>query len=310
MMSFLKLVRFQNLLMIVLMQLVFRYGFLEQQKITLALKDWQYLLLILASVTIAAAGYLINNIFDRETDLINKPDDVVIGKSISESMAYNYYIALNVIGVGCGFYLANLIGRPGFALVFILISGTLYLYASSLKQSLLVGNIIIALLTAISVIIIGIFDLMPMVVAENQAIYGVIFKVLLDYALFAFVITFIRELVKDLEDVNGDYNQGMNTLPIALGVTRTARLVFLLSFLPIIGLLYYINEYYFINALYLATVYCLLFTVSPLIYFTVKMASANNQKDFHHLSLVLKLVLFFGILSALVVTLNIHSNAS
>lgn len=291
------------------MQLIFRYGFLEQQNIPLALNHWQYLLLIVATIAIAAGGYLINNIFDRETDTINKPQNVVIGRSISESRAYNIYVVLNVIGVGVGFYLSNYIGKPGFALLFILISGTLYLYASSLKQSLLIGNIIVAILTAFSVIIIGIFNLYPLITPENQALLGLVFRVLLDYALFAFIINLIREIVKDLEDVNGDYNQGMNTLPVAIGITRTTRIVFLISFIPIVFLLYYINEYYFINGLYYATVYCLLFIVAPLIYFTVKTASAKSQKDFHHLSLILKLILFFGILSALIVTLNIQLNA-
>lgn len=308
-MKFLKLIRFQNLLMIALMQLIFKYGFLDLQDISLALNDWQYLLLVLTTVFLAGAGYLINNIFDKETDFINKPDDVVVGKYISEDKAFNLYIALNIIGVGIGFYLANVIEKPAFALVFILISAVLYLYASSLKQSLLIGNIIVAILTSFTVIIIGIFNLYPLITPENQAYLGLIFKVLLDYAIFAFIINFIREIVKDLEDVNGDYNQGMNTLPIALGVTRTARLVFLISFIPIVILLYYINEYYFVNELYIATIYCLLLIVAPLVYFTVKSASAKNKQDFYHLSLVLKFVLFFGILSALVVNLNILLNA-
>lgn len=294
--------------MIALMQIIFKYGFLDQQNIPLALNDWQYLLLVVTTVLIAGAGYLINNIFDKETDTINKPEEVVIGKSISEDKAFNLYIAMNIMGVGIGFYLSNLIGKPAFALLFILISATLYLYASSLKQSLLVGNIIVAILTSMSVIIIGIFNLYPLITLENQAFLGLIFRVLLDYAIFAFVINFIREIVKDLEDVNGDYNQGMNTLPIALGVTRTTRLVFLLSFIPIVALLYYINEYYFVNELYIATIYCLLSIVAPLIYFTVKSASAKNKLDFHHLSLVLKFVLFFGILSIWVVSKNIERN--
>lgn len=294
--------------MIALMQLIFKYGFLDLQNIPLALNDWQYLLLIVTTVLLAAGGYLINNIMDKETDLINKPDDVVVGKFVSEGTAFNLYIAFNIIGVGIGFYLSNVIEKPAFALLFILISATLYLYASSLKQSLLIGNIVVAILTAFTVIILGIFNLYPLITPDNQAYLGLIFKVLLDYAIFAFIINFIREIVKDLEDVNGDYNQGMNTLPIALGVTRTARVVFLISFVPIIILLYYINEYYFVNGLYIATIYCLLLLVAPLIYFTVKCASAKNKQDFHHLSMILKFVLFFGILSALVVNLNIQMN--
>lgn len=304
-MSFLKLIRYQNLILLALMQLVFRYGFLESQSIPLALNDWQFALLVLSTVCIAAGGYLINNIFDRGTDEINKPQDVVIGKQISESMGYNLYIALNIIGVGIGFYLADAIHKSSFAAVFIIIAATLYVYANGLKQTLLIGNIIIALLLSLSILIIGIFDLLPMIVPQNQASMGVIFGILIDYAVFAFILNLIREIVKDLEDVNGDYNQGMNTLPIALGVARTAKVVLGLSFIPLGLIIYYINEHLFSNNLYYASAYGFVFILAPLIYFTVKMFGAKNQKDFHHLSKVLKFVIFFGILSIAVINLNI-----
>jgi 4-hydroxybenzoate polyprenyltransferase len=291
--------------MLVLMQLIFRYGFLKLQQIPPALTDFQYMLLVLATVCIAAGGYLINNIFDQGTDRENKPESVIVGKAISEAKAYNYYVALNVIGVGLGFYLSNGIGKPGFSALFVIIAATLYLYASSLKQSLLIGNIIVALILSVSVVIIGIYDLYPVLTLENRPYLAVEFQVLLDYAIFAFIINFIREIVKDLEDINGDYNQGMNTLPIVLGVARTSKIVFWVSLIPISILLWYINKYYIANNLFIGAAYCLIFIVAPLIYFTVKMWAAKAQKDFNHLSNVLKLVLFFGIVSVMVITLSI-----
>lgn len=289
------------------MQVLFRYGFLNLQGISLGLSHLQFGILVLSTVCIAGAGYIINNIFDRETDAINKKD-VIVGNSISEAMSYNLYIALNVIGVGAGFYLSNVIEKPGFALLFIIVSGTLYLYASSLKQSLLVGNIIVAILTAVSVIIVGLFDLFPIITAENQAHLGVLFNILLDYALFAFLINFIREITKDLQDVKGDYNLGMNTLPIALGVERTAKIVLIATGLITLYLTYYIFKYYFNNDLYISTVYSLLAIIAPLIFFCVKIVSAKSSSDFKLLSLILKIVLFFGILSIAVNTFNISAN--
>ncbi len=303
--NFLQVIRYQNLLMIAFMQLVFRFGFLKLRGIIPALSDGQYLLLVLATIAIAAGGYLINNIFDQATDLINKPGNVVIGRGISENTAYNYYVALNIIGVGIGFYLSNLIGKPGFSALFIIISATLYIYATSLKQSLLIGNIIVALLLGISVIITGIFDLYPLVTNDNRDALGIVFSVLLDYAVFAFIINFIREVVKDLEDVNGDYNQGMNTLPIVLGISRTAKVIFWLSLLPIVLVLIYCNQYFIANDLIIATGYALLFIVGPLIYFSIKIWSAKTQKEFHHLSKILKLILLFGIVSVVVISINI-----
>jgi 4-hydroxybenzoate polyprenyltransferase len=306
-MKYLKLIRYQNLLMLAFMQLIFRYGYFKFQNIPLALADWQYGLLVLSTVLIAAGGYVINNIFDQNTDNENKPQNVIVGKTISETKAYNLYIALNCVGVGIGFYLSNVILRPGLASIFILIAATLYLYASSLKQMMLIGNIIVALLLAFSVIIIGVFDLYPATAADNQQQMAVVFSILLDYAVFAFILNFIREIIKDLEDINGDYNQGMNTLAVVLGINKTSKIVFGLSFVPVFAILFYINNYLF--QLQFVTFYLLLFVLAPLLFFTMKIWSAKTKNDFNKLSLLLKWILLFGIASIVVITLNMNYNA-
>lgn len=303
----LKLIRYQNLLMLAFMQLVFRYAFFKIQDIPLALADWQYGLLVLSTVLIAAGGYVINNILDQKTDAINKPNNVIIGKNISETNAYTLYMALTVAGVAIGFYLSNVILKPSFAAVFILIAATLYLYATSLKQILIVGNSIVAILLSCSVIIIGIFDLLPAIEAGNQQRMRIVFSILLDYAIFTFFINMLREIIKDIEDVDGDYNQGILTLPIVIGKSRTAKIVFGLSFVPILLLLYYINSY-LLNLIY-TTIYLLLFVMGPLFYFTVKVWSTQTKKEFHTLSLLLKWIMFFGILSVVIISLNMKYNA-
>ena len=306
---FFKLIRYQNLILLALMQFTFRYGFLELQNVGLALADFQYALLVLATVLIAAGGYVINNIFDQETDLENKPKNVIVGKSISEANAYTIYVTLNIIGVAIGFYLSNVIQKPGFASIFILVTSLLYFYATTLKQMLLVGNILVAALLSFSIIIIGIFDLYPAIYEGNQREMSILFSLLLDYAFMAFIINFIREIVKDLEDMNGDYNQGMTTLPIVLGRNRTLKVVFALSFIPIALLLKYTFIYYFVNNLFIATIYFLVLIIAPLIYFTIKTYDAKTVQEFKHLSNILKLVIFFGIISIAVVSLNIIYNA-
>ena len=303
----LKLIRYQNLLMLAFMQLVFRYAFFKIQDIPLALADWQYGLLVLSTVLIAAGGYVINNILDQKTDAINKPNNVIIGKNISETNAYTLYMALTVAGVAIGFYLSNVILKPSFAAVFILIAATLYLYATSLKQILIVGNIIVAILLSCSVIIIGIFDLLPAIEAGNQQQMRIVFSILLDYAIFTFFINMLREIIKDIEDVDGDYDQGIRTLPIVIGKSRTAKIVFGLSFIPILFLLYYINSY-LLNLIY-TTFYLLLFVMGPLFYFTVKVWSAQTKKEFYTLSLLLKWIMLFGILSVVIISLNMKYNA-
>ena len=276
-MKYLKLVRYQNLLLLAFMQLIFRFGFLKMQNIYLSLADWQYGLLDLSTVLLAAGGYVINDIFDQATDSENKPNKVIVGKNISEAKAYNIYVALNITGVGIGFYLSNVIQKPGFVAIFIIIAATLYLYASSLKQMLLVGNIIVALLLSFSVIIIGIFDLLPATYDGNQQLMSVMFRILLDYAIFAFIINFIREIVKDMEDVNGDYNQGMSTLPIALGIQRTGKVAFGLMALALLILLFYVNANLMAFNLYFATVYALILVVGPLTFCLIKICTSSEQ---------------------------------
>ncbi|MDQ6530724.1 geranylgeranylglycerol-phosphate geranylgeranyltransferase [Flavobacterium sp. LHD-85] len=308
-MKFLKLIRYKNLLMLAFMQLLFRYAFLKQQEVPLALSDWQYGLLVLSTVLLAAAGYVINNIYDVGTDSINKPNDVVVGKGITETAAYNIYIGLNISGVAIGFILSNIIMRPTFASLFILIASLLYFYATTLKQIMILGNFVVALLLAVSVLIIGVFDLFPATTSENQAQMASLFSILTDYALFAFMINFIREIVKDIEDVNGDYNIGMNTLPVAIGVSRAAKIALGFAIIAFILSGLYCNTYFMQNKLYMAVFYAFATVLAPLLYFIVKIFSAKSQNDFHHLSTILKLILFFGILSILVIALNIQYNA-
>jgi 4-hydroxybenzoate polyprenyltransferase len=308
-MKYLQLIRYQNLLMLALMQLVFRYGFLNQQDCFLALADWQYLLLVLSTVLIAAAGYVINDIFDQETDSINRPSAQIVGKLITESKAYNIYVALNILGVSIGFYLSNVIEKPSFATIFIFIAACLYFYATTLKKVLLLGNLMVAFILALSVLIIGVFDLYPATHEGNQDQMRMLFGILTDYAFFAFLINFIREIVKDAEDVKGDYNQGMQTLPILLGVGRTSKVIFGLLLVPIGIVFWYVNSYLMFNDLYIAVLFLLFLVLSPLLYCLVKSWSAKTTTDFRHLSLLLKWILFFGILSIVIINYNIKQNA-
>ena len=302
-MKYLKLIRFQNLLMLAFMQLVFRYLFLAQSYVDLALTDFNYILLVIATVSIAAGGYVINNIMDQDTDEIAKPQNRVVGVSISETVAYNWYIGLTIVGVGIGFYLSNVIYKPTFASMFILVATLLYMYATSFKQIPVLGNVVVALMLSTSIIIIGLFDILPAIDIDNRFRMKEAFDILMHYAIFAFIINLIREIVKDMEDMDGDYQSGINTLPIAIGVQKTKIIVGVLTVISIGILAYYVNSNLF--ELDYVVYYAMIVIVGPLIYFGVKLLNAVTKKEFHHLSLVLKIILFFGILSVAVIVLNL-----
>jgi 4-hydroxybenzoate polyprenyltransferase len=308
-MNYIKLFRVKNLLMIALMQYIIRYGFLKLQNVGLALNDWMFALLVLATVLIAAAGYVINDVYDIETDEINKPGKNQIGKTISEEMGFNIFIGLNIVALIIGFYLSNKVMKTSFLGIFIISSMLLYLYATSWKKIAIVGNLIIALLTAFSVLIIGMFDIIPAIYSENEALMKTLLSILFDYALFAFLVNFLREIVKDIEDINGDYNQGMNTLPILIGTQRTAKISAVFGLAIVCVLFWYINKNLMDNGLLIATIYGLIALVAPLVFFSIKIWSAKTQKEFHLMSSLLKLVIFLGILFILIINYNIFYNA-
>ena len=305
-MKFLKLIRIQNLVLIALMQYVFRYTFMKTATYTrlldsqnfLALTHFQFFLLVLSTVLIAAAGYIINDIMDQETDEIAKKR--IIGIHISEKIAYNLYFAFNVTGVLIGFYLSNVIGKPSFASVFIVIAALLYIYATTLKQMAVIGNIVVAAILSMSILILGIFDLIPTTYKGNHIQMQQTFGILKDYAIFAFIINFIREIIKDIEDTDADYSAGIETLPVLIGRTRTLKITFALGIVAIGILTYYMSKNLFMYDI--AIYYLLLFIIAPLLFFVIKTWNAKTQKDFKNLSFLLKMVLFFGILSIWVIT--------
>lgn len=297
MIKFFNLIRWKNLLLIALVQILIKYALFESFNIELSLSTFQFTLLVFATVFIAAAGNIVNDIYDVETDLVNKQDKVIIGKTISEKNALNLFIALNVLGVGLGFYLSNAIDRSGFAVIFVIISALLYIYASYLKQTLLIGNIIISILVGLSIIIVPIFDLIPSITIANRELYLDIFKITIDYAVFAFMINLLREIIKDIEDINGDYKAQMKTLPILIGRDRTIRFAFALSFIPLLVVVSYVITNLYNNIT--AVIYFLFFVVAPMLYLTVKLFSAEHKVELQHLSNLLKVIMLFGVLSLL-----------
>lgn len=293
-----KILRIDDILLLAATQFLFYYGFLKQQPgLPLALTDWQFALLVLASVLIAAGGYLM--------EAITGPDKYNVG--ISEGKGYNIYGVLNIAAIGIGYYLADYIGKESFVALFVISASMLYFTVTNFRQTLLIGNVLIALNIAFSILAVGIFNFYPLLVLEVKQYFVTIFKVMIDYAAFGFILTFIYTLVKDLQNSDIDYNSGKTTLPIVLGRARTARVAFGLTLIPVAMLLYYAQTY--LSQLMLALGYSLLFILGPLAYVLIKLWSAKSTAEFRHIAIVLKVVMAFAALSIVVITLNINNNA-
>ncbi|MBR9915744.1 MAG: UbiA family prenyltransferase [Algicola sp.] len=296
-MHILNLIRWKNLAIIIIAQVLIKYALFEPFDVNTALSTVNFMVLVVATLCCAAAGNIINDIYDVETDLINKPEKVIIGKQVSESLAYNLFFGCNIAAIALGFYLSHNIGKSSFFSIFVIISLALYVYASYLKGTVVIGNLLISLLVGTSILIVAIFDLLPMITPYNRISQIKFFSIVVDYSVFAFLINLIREMVKDIQDVDGDYKAGMNTLPIVLGRERTGKIAFIVSMLPIAAVLYFVVTYLYKNQMALG--YFLLFVIAPLIYASIKIFTAKHQKHYAHISRIYKWIMLTGLLSLL-----------
>ena len=303
-MHFLNLIRWPNLLIIILVQCLVKYTLLIPSEAYITLNWFGFSLLVLSTICIAAAGYVINDIYDVETDSINKPNKVIVGKTVRIIRANYIFITLNIIGVLIGFYLSHLVGRSNLFSLFVVISILLYVYASYLKQTILIGNIVVSLLVSFSLIIVGIFELLPVLDSQNQVIQLHWFKIILAYALFAFIINLIREMVKDIQDIDGDHKVGMSTLPIIVGRNRSRNIIFILSFIPTLFIVYFL--YTFLFSYTEVVIYFLLLVIAPLIIVSIKLFNAKSNHEYSIISNLLKLVMLTGILSMIMYPLIIQ----
>lgn len=286
MLSFLKLIRYPNLLMVSATMLLTKY-ILVDSSINTDFITIQFCLLILSVVFITSSGYIINDIFDIEADKINKPSKTFIGNSISKKNAWLSYFIINFIGLSLGVYVSFSINKPINSLFFIGTTIGLFIYSKYLKKTPLLGNICIAFFTTLTIIISYVF--------HNNNVSTSITNIIKCYVLFSFLTTLIREILKDIEDIQGDYKLNMKTLPIIIGIRRTNRVTVAFSLLLILILIIITKEFLLYSPTLLA--YCAIFIIVPLFIFTYKLYNAKTKKDYSFLSAFIKFIMLSGILS-------------
>lgn len=268
--SLLKLTRFWNLVIIGLGQYFTAAFLINYDKVY----DPRLLMLTISTIMIAAGGYIINDYYDVKIDLINKPDRVVVGRGITRRYAILFHVTLSVGGILIGAYLSWWIGLVNAASVFML-----WLYSNALKRMPLVGNLSVAVLTGVAIALVDV-----LYHSHSVLIYA--------YALFAFFMTLVREIVKDMEDLKGDNTFGCRTLPIVWGLRRTKVLIYavvLIFCLVVITL----NERY----VGLSHYYFVIFLFLPLAFLITRMIKADTKRDFRWISNFCKLIMLVGILT-------------
>lgn len=306
--AFFKLIRWSNLLMIAIMMLFVYYCLMYpmfQSGIVGAVPTSPaFTLLLISMIFIVAGGYVINDYFDVEIDKVNKADKLIVSKIFSENVTKFFYIILSFIGLAAGLASSILILHSKFYLLFailILLACLLYSYSVNYKKKLIIGNLIVSLSVAFAVFLPWLFEMLYLsnnaliLYAVKDTIMSILPYVLI-YTAFAFLMTMIREIVKDAEDFKGDLVTHCRTIPIVLGVKKMNLILAILTFLIWAILLYYQLVLYY-QHLYLALGVMLFIWISMPILITLLFN--NNEVNYHRYSIFLKIIMLLGVLSML-----------
>ncbi len=300
--AFLKLVRLPNLIFIALTQFLFHecivHRILDKVGRPLALEGSIFNLVVAASVLIAAAGYIINDYFDINIDQVNKPRGNVVDTIVSRRWAMLWHFVLSGAGLIISLYISWKTGLWYIVIANFFCIFLLFAYSVTLKRKLLIGNYLISALTAWVILIISLSEL-NFITLEQPAMLEATNKITrlgALYAGFAFIITLIREAIKDLEDRHGDAKYGCKTMPILWGVNATK--VYVAVWLIVLLAAVIILQVYVVPFRWWWPLgYSVVFILLPLLYIFIKLYRATSPSDYHQLSTWTKFVMFRGIIS-------------
>lgn len=310
MLAFLKLIRLPNLLIIAFTQYMIRLCLIEPilnlSGLQLQMNDWEFGLLVLATVFVAAGGYIINDYFDVRIDNINKPNLLVIDNGVKRRIAMGAHAVFSFIGVAIGIFLSwkcNIL-LAGSSLFILSVIG-LWFYSTSFKYQFLTGNVIVSLMTGFAPFMVALFEVPRLIITYNEELLqqknetgtAVTYTILLwagAFGLAAFALSLIREMIKDMEDVEGDMKYGCKTIPIVLGIKK-AKLIasaMILFFMAGIG---YLQAIQYVSKDNYSFLYFLLLIQFPLAFLLFRLFKATEKNDFHFASILVKIIMLLGV---------------
>jgi 4-hydroxybenzoate polyprenyltransferase len=315
--DFMHLIRLPNLLLVALTMILMRYAIVRPILSALPVEmvnapgiistmvlqtSWlDFLILVMSTILITAGGYVINDYFDIRTDLINR-GSIIVGNTISRRTAMMYHNLFNILGVMGGFYVSFRTGYYWLGVIFLLVSGLLYFYSATYKRQFLIGNIVVAVLTAMVPLMVVLFEAPPVfrfysLNAISFPGVSLLFTWVGGFALFAFMTTLIREIVKDIEDYEGDSTFGRNTLPVVAGILASKIVVEVLIIITIL-MVYLIWFLYMTDLLTLG--YITIFVFLPFLFVAIKTFRSSSKAGLHQASRTIKLIMLTGVLYSVV----------
>lgn len=300
--AYLQLIRWPNLVFIALTQALFQYCLLhpifEKGNTEPVIDVAAFVVILAASLFIATAGYIINDYFDINIDRINKPHKQFIPKYVTRRWAILWHSLLSFLGVALSFYAGWRVGVWWMGPANFASASLLFVYSTTFKKRFLSGNVIIALLTAWTLAILGLASFYSLYFADSKELetQSRILRFTILYASFAFIISLIREAVKDIEDLPGDAQFGCKTLPIVAGI-NAAKTYVLVWLVVLMGAVVIMQLYAAQLDWWGLVLYGLLFILVPLAYVFLKFVKSSKAHEYHRISSLTKLVMFAGILS-------------
>ena len=313
---YLQLLRIGNLAFLAILLYVMEkwvaFPLLHQQKFPELMPWWVLTLLIFSVVCVAAGGYVINDYFDVKIDRINRPDDLVVTRVISRDAAMNWFYALTAIGIVAGLAVAWWARSWNLLFIYIVIPGLLWFYSSSYKRMFLIGNLIVAFISALVPLLVAMVnaDHLRFLYHESLAytpIVGQLYVWLGGFALFCMLLTLSREVVKDMEDVEGDRELECRTMPIVWG-EKVSKIVVTIVLLATIALIAYLAWFVLPFPMEWATFtgrFIIFGLMVPMLCVLVLLWSARSKRELHTVQQVLKFAMFLGTMFSYVIYTNL-----
>ncbi len=272
----LKLIRFPNLAIIAITQFMVALFLIDSTTFSTIIGDYNLFLLIISTLFIASSGYIINDYYDIKIDYVNKPDRVVIGKHIKRRQVLIIHSIFNFVGIALGAFVSWWVLGVNVLAAFLL-----WLYSNQLKRLPLWGNLSVSFLTGLSVFVVYLH-------------YYSNLESILMYSSFAFFISLIREIIKDLEDMEGDEKFGCKTLPISIGSPKTKKVIYAINILFIMVVWYVTQDWQMFLPFSITLVLILGFLCLKLFY-------ADKKQDYAQLSIFAKVIMVIGIASMTII---------
>ena len=273
---------------------------------------WVLLLLILSTICIAAGGYVINDYFDVKIDRINRPDDMVVTRVISREGAMQWFYVLTAIGIASGLAVSWWARSWNLLFIYIVIPGLLWFYSASYKRMLLVGNLIVAFISAIVPLLVALVnaDYLHHLYKDNLAytpIVNELYVWLGGFALFSFLLTWAREVVKDIEDIEGDREMECRTMPIVWGekVSKAVVTTLVVVTMALVGYLAWFVLPFPMEWSTLTGRFVIFGLMVPMVCVLVLLWYARSNRELHTVQQVIKFIMFLGTMFSYVIYTNL-----